>query len=235
VRSSALGVLLVLLGLAAPVRGEPLATVVRSGTEGCHAVALTFDLCPVRKAPGFDDALVSLLESNRVPTTFFASGRWIASHDAEVRRLIDVPFFELGTHGQMHRHLPALDPAAQRAEIMGPVNLLEARYGVRPTLFRAPYGEFDDHTRAIAANVGLRLVEWSVVSGDPDPKLAAASMLRGLRANIRDGSIIVFHANGKGLHTREVVETLLRDVLPERELRPRTVTELVDGCHGGGS
>ena len=232
---SGLGAVLVLLTLAASLRAEQLATVVRGGAGGCHAVALTFDLCPVRKAPGFDAALVALLESRQVPTTFFASGRWIAAHDAEVRRLLAVPFFELGTHGQRHRHLPALDPAAQRAEILGPVELLATRYGVRSTLFRAPYGEFDDHTRAIVADVGLRMVEWSVVSGDPDPQLAAATMLRGLRTEVRDGSIVVFHANAKGVHTREVVETLLRDVLPERGLAPRTVSQLLDGCHAGGS
>jgi peptidoglycan/xylan/chitin deacetylase (PgdA/CDA1 family) len=232
---SRLAALLALLILSAPVAAEQLATVVRSGGDGCHAVALTFDLCPVRTASGFDGALVTLLESRHVPTTFFASGRWIAAHDAEVRRLLAVPFFELGTHGQRHRHLPALDPAAQRAEILGPVELLASRYGVHPTLFRPPYGEFDDHTRAIAVDVGLQMVEWSVVSGDPDPKLAAATMLRGLRAGVRDGSIVVFHANGKGVHTREVVETLLDDVLPARGLVPRTVSQLLDGCHAGGS
>jgi peptidoglycan-N-acetylglucosamine deacetylase len=227
-------VVFLLLAMAAPVRAEPLATVVRSGAEGCHAVALTFDLCPVRKPPGFDQELVTLLETQRVPTTFFASGRWIDAHDAAVRQLLDVPYFELGTHGERHRHLPALDSAAQRAEILGPVELLRTRYGAHPTLFRAPYGEFDDHTRAIVADVGLRLVQWSVVSGDPDPHLATAAMLRNLRENVQDGSIIVFHANGKGLHTREVVETLLRDILPERGLKPRTVTQLL-ACHGGGS
>ena len=83
----------------------------------------------------------------------------------------------------------------------------------------------------IVADSGLRLVQWSVVSGDPDPQLTAATMLASLRAEIRDGSIVIFHANGKGAHTREVVETLVRDVLPERGLTPRTVSQVADGCH----
>ena len=212
----------------------PLATVLRSGPEGCHAVALTFDLCPVLQRPGWDRPLVDFLESQRVPATFFASGRWIATHDAEVQRIRSVPFFELGTHGQRHRHLPALDVAAQRVEIMGPVDLLASQYRYRPTLFRPPYGEFDDRTLRIVADSGLRLVEWSVVSGDPDPHLAASTMLADLRAGIRDGSIVIFHANGKGAHTREVVEAVVSDVLPERKLVPRTVSQVIDGCHGGG-
>ena len=58
-------------------------------------------------------------------------------------------------------------------------------------------------------------------------------MLSALRENLRDGSIVIFHANGKGKHTREVVETLLDIILPERNLAPRTVSELVGGCDGG--
>jgi peptidoglycan/xylan/chitin deacetylase (PgdA/CDA1 family) len=226
--------MVLLVALAGPTRAAgPLAAALRSGPEGCHAVALTFDLCPVVQGSGWDQALVELLQTRHVPATFFASGRWIARHDVEVRQLLAVPFFELGTHGQRHRHLPTLDPAAQRAEIVGPIELLTSEYGVHPTLFRAPYGEFDDRTRAIVADAGLRMVEWSVVSGDPDPRLAAAAMLRGLRAGVRDGSIVIFHANGKGLHTRQVVEELLTDVLPARGLTPRTVSQLLRGCHAG--
>jgi peptidoglycan/xylan/chitin deacetylase (PgdA/CDA1 family) len=213
---------------------EPvLAPVIRNGPEGCHAVALTFDLCPVVKGAGWDRGLVELLRARQVPATFFASGRWIAQHDAEVRELLAVPFFELGTHGQRHRHLPALDATAQQAELGDAAELLSTHYGRRPTLFRAPYGEFDDRSRAVVATLGGRLVQWSVVSGDPDPRVTAAGMLRTLRANVRDGSIVIFHANGKGAHTREVVETLVNEILPARDLAPQTVSMLLEGCDAG--
>jgi peptidoglycan/xylan/chitin deacetylase (PgdA/CDA1 family) len=220
--------------VAWPALAVPLAPIVRSGPAGCHAVALTFDLCPVLRGAGWDGALVDLLKTRHVPATFFASGHWIARHDAEVRALLAVPFFELGTHGQRHRHLRGLASAAQRAEIAGTVELLAAQYGLHSTLFRAPFGEFDDRTRAIVGAAGLRFVQWSVVSGDPDPRLAAAAMLRALRASVRDGSIVVFHANGKGARTREVVERLLTGVLPKRGLTPRTVSQLLDGCGDAG-
>jgi len=46
-------------------------------------------------------------------------------------------------------------------------------------------------------------------------------------ASTRAGSVIVFHANGKGRHTREVIDTLTRDALPKRGLTPVTVTDLL--------
>ena len=157
----------------------------------------------------------------------------MARHGDQLKELIATPFFEVETHGDRHRHLPRLGVVAQRAEITAPVTLLQKQYGLHAALVRAPFGEFDDRTRAVVQDAGLRLVQWSVVSGDPDPRLSAAGILRNLRANLRDGSIVVFHANGKGRRTREVVETLLTGVLPERGLAPRTVGQLLEGCDDG--
>jgi peptidoglycan/xylan/chitin deacetylase (PgdA/CDA1 family) len=228
-------VLLLLMLAGRESAGVRLAPVVTEAPAGCHEVALTFDLCPVREGTGWDRALIAMLEQRQVPATFFASGRWIERHDPEVRELLANPLFELGTHGMRHRHLPTLDVAGQRDEIMGPINLLDTDYHYRPTLVRAPYGEFDDRTRAIIADRGLELVQWSVVSGDPDPHLGADDILRTMRAGVRDGSVVIFHANGKGTHTRQVVETVVADLLPARGLRPVTVSQLVQGCrHDGG-
>ncbi len=215
--------------------GDGAAQVITSGPSGCKAVALTFDMCPVREGGGYDAPLIDLLIERRIPATFFLSGRWIAAHETEVKKLLAVPFFELGTHGQVHAHLPGLDAARQRAEIVGPVALLEKRFGYRGSLFRPPYGEYDDTTVETARALGLRFILWNVVSGDPDPRLSQARMLDELRARVQDGGIIVFHANGKGRHTRAVIDELSRELLQQRGLQPMTVTELLDRCNAPSS
>lgn len=203
------------------------AQVIRGGAPSCQAVALTFDLCPVRQGTGYDAALIDYLIEHKIPATFFASGRWIQKHDAAMKQLLAMPFFEMGTHGQVHTHLATLDEGQQQAEIIGAVDLLNARYGVRAPLFRPPYGEFNDVTIAVAKSLGLQFILWNVVSGDPDPSLSTDKMLAHLTASTRGGSLIVFHANGKGVHTREVVETLTQEVFPKQGLKPVTVTELL--------
>jgi peptidoglycan/xylan/chitin deacetylase (PgdA/CDA1 family) len=207
--------------------GDGAAQVIRGGAPSCRAVALTFDLCPVRQGPGYDAALIDYLVENKIPATFFASGRWIGKHDTEMKKLLAVPFFEMGTHGQAHAHLAELDEAHQRAEIIATVELLKTRYGVAAPLFRPPYGEYNDLTVEIVKKLGLQFILWNVVSGDPDPALSTDKMLAHLAALIRGGSLIVFHANGKGQHTREVVERLAQEFLPKQGLRPVTVTELL--------
>lgn len=229
----ALPALIVLLAGTAP-RDEGAAQVIRAGPAGCQAVALTFDMCPVRDGSGYDAPLIEMLIEKRLPATFFLSGRWVASHDAQVRALLAVPFFEIGTHGQVHAHLPMLDGDRQRREIEGAVQLLHSRYAHRASLFRPPYGEFDDTTVEVVRALGLRFILWNAVSGDPDPSLSRARMLDQLRATVRSGSVIVFHANGKGRHTRGVVEDLSQD-LAVKGLRPVTVSELLAGCANNGA
>lgn len=228
----AMGAALALLATLGP-GDEASAQVIRSGPGTCRGVALTFDMCPVRGGGGYDATLVASLVAARTPATFFLSGRWMATHDEEVRALLAAPFFEVGTHGQAHAHLPQLDAAAQRAEIEGPIVLLRARYGRETALFRPPYGEYDETTVDLAARLGLRFILWNAVSGDPDPSLGAEAIVRHLTDVVRPGSIIVFHANGKGRHTREVVEALRASLLARRGLEPLTVTDLLDRCGEG--
>src|SRR3989442_14194625 len=106
-----------------------------------------------------------MLMERRIPATFFLSGRWIATHEAQVKTLLSVAFFEIGTHGQVHAHLPALDVDHQRAEISRPVTMLEKRFDSRGLLFRPPYGETDDTTVEAERRLGVRLFFWTAVSG----------------------------------------------------------------------
>lgn len=207
------------------------AQVIKSGPSSCPGVALTFDLCPVRNGAGYDQALIDYLIEQKIPATFFMSGKWITKHDQQVRALLQVPFFEVGTHGEVHVHLPLHSADEQKQEILGPVRLLKAKYGHDATLFRPPYGEFNDDTVNVARALGLQFILWDVVSGDPDPTLTAIRIEDRLKRLVRKGSVIVMHANGKGRHTHEVVQDLHQQLLPQRNLAPMTMSDLLI-CNG---
>lgn len=209
------------------VYGQPAAAqVIKGGPTSCPAVALTYDLCPVRMAPGFDRELVEYLIANHIPATFFMSGRWMARHDAEVKQLLAVPFFEIGTHGDLHAHLPMQEIDEQQREILNPVRFLKTKYGRSTTLFRPPYGEYNDQTVEAVRNLGLRFILWNIESGDPDPTLSADALLARIGKRMTRGSVIVMHANGKGKHTREVTQSLM-PLLSAQHLLPMTVSDLL--------
>ena len=207
-----------------------IAEVIREGPRECKAVALTFDMCPVREGSGYDEPLVRTLIEKNIPATFFLSGRWIAKHDAEVRALLAVPFFEVGTHGHVHAHLPELDEKQQRREILEPVTMLRTKYGRTVPLFRPPYGEYNEATIRLAKILDLRFILWNVVSGDPDTHLTEAQIARTVKSGVRSGSIVVMHANGKGRHTRELVDDLYEDLIGRQEYQAVTISTLLDQC-----
>lgn len=204
------------------------AQVIRSGPPTCPGVALTFDLCPVRKGPGYDRTIVDYLAEHQIHATFFMSGKWMAKHEEEVDHLLGVGFFEVGTHGEVHAHLPMLNADEQRMEILGPVRELREHYAHEATLFRPPYGEYNDVTVDLVKALGLRFIQWNIESGDPDPSLSAEQIVTRVSNRAKSGSIIVFHANGKGKQTRQVIEHLTREILPAKKLRPMTVSELLN-------
>ena len=220
---------MVLLTGAAVLLHAPFsqAQVIKSGPPACPGIALTFDLCPVKKSPGYDQALVDYLIEHQIPATFFMSGKWIAKHDPEVEHLLGIGFFEVGTHGEVHAHLPMHDAKEQREEIAAPVRLLSEHYAHDTTLFRPPYGEYNDTTVDVVKQLGLRFIQWSIESGDPDPTLTADQILARIEKRAKPGSIVVLHANGKGKQTRAVVERLTAEVLPRKSLKPMTVSELL--------
>lgn len=221
---------LALAGLVARPSAAPARRVLTRGPSSCRSAALTFDLCPVSEGSGFDAPLVAFLIEHQVPATFFASGRWIATHGAELRSLIAHPFFEIGTHGEAHAHMPKLSAAAQAAEIAGPIRTLATRYGLHATLFRPPYGEYDAETEHASDAAGQTLVMWSVVSGDPDPKLKATAIIDDVMSRATNGSVIIFHANGRGWHTREIVPVVYDRLVNKKGLALKTISALIEGC-----
>ena len=206
---------------------DSLSQVVRAGPPACPAIALTFDLCPVRKGAGYDQALVDYLIEHKIPATFFMSGRWIAKHDPEVEQLLGIGFFEVGTHGEVHAHLPMQSADEQRNEILGPVKLLSEHYAHEAVLFRPPFGEYNDVTVDVVRTLGLRFIQWNIESGDPDPTLSAEQIVARIDKRAKGGSIVVLHANGKGKHTRQVIQRLTTEVLPRKGLTPTTVSDLL--------
>ncbi len=203
------------------------AQVIKAGPASCPAVALTYDLCPVRTASGFDHELIEFLIEHKVPATFFMSGRWMIKHGDEIKKLLAVPFFEIGTHGDVHAHLPMHDIEEQQQEIMAPVRFLKTKYGRPTTLFRPPYGEYNDETVETVKALGLRFILWNIESGDPDPTLSADAILTRVQKRLKPGSVIVLHANGKGKHTREVTEALAAHLSADKGLTAMTVSDLL--------
>lgn len=189
-------------------------------------VALTFDLCEGGgERAGYDAAIVDFLRAEAVPATFFAGGKWMRSHEERAMQLMADPLFEVGNHSWSHANLRKLTGRRMRNQILwaqGQYELLWERLRERalkagipeeelakipavPLTFRFPYGVCNPDSLSALAEYGLPAVQWDVVSGDPDKNVTAVAMAEHIKSQTRPGSIIICHANGRGVHTAEAL------------------------------
>lgn len=107
-----------------------------------------------------DPAFIDLVRERRLPVTMFLTDSVVGPGYAHFARLRAVGA-SIQNHTLDHPALRGLPYAGQRAEICGQQNKLGSRFGIRPHLFRPPYGIYDTTTRRAAATCGIRaLILW---------------------------------------------------------------------------
>jgi peptidoglycan/xylan/chitin deacetylase (PgdA/CDA1 family) len=90
-------------------------------------------------------------------------------------------------HTVNHPYLRKLTFAQQKEEICTNGQTLQEVYGTPQTLFRAPYGEFNDDTLRAAAQCGVKaLVNWSVL-------VHAGQISYQQASRLRPGDIVLLH------------------------------------------
>ncbi len=199
---------------------------VTSGSRKRDEIALTFDACAIGRRSGYDQRIVDELLRTKTPATFFLGGRWMESHPDPTRRLGRVPFFELGNHTFDHPHPTAISAEALRRELRQ-TQLIQYRLtGKQGLYFRPPYGECDSSVVRTAASVGLTTIEFDLPSGDPDSSLSAERIVRYVVREVRNGSIIVMHINGRGWRTAETLPRIIEG-LRRRHFSFVTISELL--------
>ena len=214
---------------------------------GVRRIALTFDLCEQpHEIAGYQGDIVDLLRRRDIPATFFAGGKWLLTHPERAGQLIADERFEIANHAWEHRNLRLLAGTRLGAEIDGPQRAyahlrrhLAQRACPRPvrpprpgtladdlTLFRFPFGACNQAALDAVNDRGLIAVQWDVSAGDPWRGQTAAGMLAHIIERTRPGSILIFHANGRGWKTGEALPRIL-DALTARGYEFVTVSELL--------
>jgi peptidoglycan/xylan/chitin deacetylase (PgdA/CDA1 family) len=203
------------------------AEVVSRPEKAGRKVALTFDACSTLDRSFYDERVIAALRAARAPATLFVSGRWAETHVAQVRALAREPLFEIANHSYIHPHMTEVSPERQREELLWTQQILLSLTGKLPRFFRPPYGELDAEVAQVAAEAGLRTVEYDFPSGDPDKHITKERLIAWVLAKARPGSIVVMHMNRHGWHTAEALPEILSG-LRAKGFTLATVGELVD-------
>lgn len=168
------------------------------------------------------EQLIEILGQYNVKATFFVVGDWVDKYPESVKALHDAGHAVM-SHSSHHDHFNALSADQIAADLTESCDKIEAVTGVRPTLFRPPYGEYDDHVISTVRSLGLEPIQWDVDSLDWK-ELSAGDITKRVTEKISPGSIVLFHNAAK--HTPEALPGILETLIQEG-YRLVTVEELL--------
>lgn len=168
------------------------------------------------------DEILKILEDHNVKTTFFLVGYWVDKYPDRVKQIYDAGH-EIGNHSNTHPHMSELNNAQISQELSALSDKVEAITGTRPTLFRPPYGDYDDQVVLQARKDGYEVIQWNVDSLDWK-NLGVDPMIKQVTKEINPGDIILFHNNSQ--YITQALPTIL-DYIQSQGYEIVPVSELV--------
>lgn len=198
-----------------------LGKVIYSGAStDSKRVALTFDDGP---HPSKTERILDILRKYGVRATFFVIGENAAALPGVVLREFSEGH-EIGNHTYSHERLTECDDVLREVEKTS--DIVERITGKRPALLRPPEGVYCPATVENAQICGCDVVLWNVDTRDW-AKESTESIVENVKANVRNGSIILFHDfTGRGTHTEDALEIVI-PYLIEQGYEFVTVSELI--------
>ena len=161
-------------------------------------VAISFDCA---WGVEYTDKLLEIMQANGIRCTFFAVEFWVEKYPEYAKKIVEAGH-ELGTHSRTHPYMSKLSKAEIEDELKTSSAAIERVTGQKVTLFRPPYGDYNDTLVNTAKSLGLYTIQWDVDSLDWK-NLSATEISLRIVNGAKNGSIILCHNNG--LHTAEAL------------------------------
>ena len=194
---------------------------------------LTHGSDPAQMALTYDDGpndphtrhLLDVLARHQARATFFLIGKYVRQRP-EIARAIQSAGHEIGNHTYSHPNLIFLSAAKLRQELDDCNKALEDALGVKPKLFRPPFGGRRPNVLRTARAMGMQPIMWSVTAYDWSAKSAqaivsnASSQIDSRRQSqgeiilLHDGSHLAFGADRRP--TVEATRKLLQQYAGKR-------------------
>jgi peptidoglycan-N-acetylglucosamine deacetylase len=135
--------------------------------------------------------LLSVLEAKGVPATFFVLGERAVQFPSLVQQE-HADGDGVGDHTWDHPDLTTLAPDQIRQELDSTAVEIASLTGTRPTLWRPPFGAFNDTVTQIASSLGLSMRLWDVNPSDFDMPGTDVIVSRVVD-NVSNNAIILLH------------------------------------------
>ncbi|MEU5257309.1 polysaccharide deacetylase family protein [Amycolatopsis sp. NPDC021455] len=134
-----------------------------------------------------DPDALKLMQQNATHPVLFLNQKYVKGHEAYFKQILDATGATLGDHTVNHPNLKGKPLEFQRKEICDDADDFQRDLGVRPSIFRPPFGNYDQNTLRAAAACGMRVaVLWTAAVNDGVVQFQAGDKLK-------PGDIVLMH------------------------------------------
>lgn len=155
-------------------------------------VALSFDDGP---HPQYTPKILDILKRYNVKAAFFVVGKNGEQYPEIVKRMVDEGHI-VGNHTYSHSsRFPLMMMSKMVEELQQCDSVLEDITGLRPMLFRPPYGVTNPMVAKAVLRRGYKVVGWDVRSLDTMENWSRTKVFERVRRRLRKGSVVLLHDN----------------------------------------
>lgn len=168
------------------------------------------------------DSILSTLGKHKVHITFFMVGDWVDKYPEAVKKISDAGH-EVANHSDGHKHVNNLSLEENEKEILNCSEKIKKITGNPTTLYRGPYGEYNNTVIQAAENQKHITIQWSLDTLDYNG-ITGEEMWSRIKDKLKNGEIILSH-NGTE-HTADSLDMLLTNI-EEKGFQVVTVSDLI--------
>lgn len=210
-------------------RNEPVQTT-GAGTSARSLPIYCVDTTEKKLSISFDcawgvehtDELLRVMKEYNVRCTFFAVQFWVEKYPEYVKTIVEAGH-EMGTHSRTHSYMSKLSKAKIVDELQTSAQAIESLTEKKVTLFRPPYGDYNNLLIDTCKEMHLYPIQWDVDSLDWK-NLSAEEIALRIINGAKNGSIILCHNNG--LHTAKALPKIF-SALQQRGFTFVPISELI--------
>ena len=143
------------------------------------------------------ESILNILEEENVVANFFLVGMWVDKNVELTKKIFDSGM-EIGTHSNTHSDFTSLSKSQMELELSQSVKKIEDITKEKVTLFRAPFGAYDNHVISVAESQNLQTIQWDVDSLDWKG-ISSEQIVTNILKKVKSGSIILCHNNAENI------------------------------------
>ena len=179
---------------------------------GC--CVLTLILTTFLSVRGISAVSTAAASSKKIPIYYVQKEEKVVSlsFDAAWGNEQTQDLLNISNHSNTHPHMSKLSKDKMKSEIEECNNKIEKIIGVKPILFRPPYGDYNNSVVDATNELNMYCMQWNIDSldwKDPSPEQIKKNILN----KIKPGSIILMHNGAK--NTPEALPLVIESIINE--------------------